>query len=41
VTELTRNIRGLHFYEGMLFVEKGTVQGSKRIKAGDAWIPYK
>jgi len=39
VDDLTQNIRGLHFYDSMLFIDKLVTKKMPNIKKGDKWIP--
>ncbi|KAM3569605.1 hypothetical protein VYU27_008298 [Nannochloropsis oceanica] len=38
VNSLTRNIRGLHFYDSMIFIDKRATEPMERMKSGDYWI---
>jgi hypothetical protein len=40
VNELTSNIRGLHVYDSMVFIDKLKTKPMEQYKKGDAWIPY-
>ena len=39
--EWTRAIRGIHFYDSLVFIDKGPVENVRREKRGNKWIPYK
>ena len=39
--DYTRNIAGIHFYDSMVFIDKGPTEPMIDGKRGDQWIPYK